>query len=140
MKNLISMLVSSSAAVKGTIGAAVLGLASTAAVAAPHDNDARVDFRFGWHGPVIDIRRAPEPSYRDREVRVWVEPVYRTVCERVWVADRFESRDVVNYWRGLRRIHTEQVLVEPAHYQDVQHQEVVTPGHWETHYEHVRVR
>jgi hypothetical protein len=34
----------------------------------------------------------------------------------------------------------ERVLVQPGHYEDVQRQECVTPGHWETHLERVRVR
>ncbi|HEY8746786.1 MAG TPA: hypothetical protein VIM11_02350 [Tepidisphaeraceae bacterium] len=139
MTSLISKLMGSKAGLKGVIGAAVLGLAPTAALANPHD-DGRIDFRFGWHGPSIEIHRASELVYQDREVRVWIDPVYRTVCERVWVADRYEYRDVVHYWHGMRRIHTEQVLVESGHYQDVNHQEVVTPGHWETHIDRVRVR
>ena len=139
MTSLITKLMGSKAALKGLLAAGVLGVVPTAAMAAPHD-DFHVDFRFGSHGPVVDVRHVPPPVYEDREVRVWVEPVYRTVCERVWVPDRFEDRNVVQYWHGFRRVHTERVLVEAGHYQDVNHQEIVTPGHWETHIEHVRVR
>ena len=138
MISLISKLMGSKAGLKGLVAAGVLGIAPTAAFAG-HRDDVHVDFRFTPHGPTIDIRH-DEPVFENREVRVWVDPVYRTVCDRVWVPDRFEDRDVVHYWHGMRRVSVERVLVEPGHYQDVQRQEVVTPGHYETHIERVRVR
>jgi hypothetical protein len=138
MTNLISKFMGLKTGLKGLVAAGVLGLVPTAVMANPHD-DFRADFRFGLHGPVVDVR--PAPVYEDREVRVWVEPIYRTVVDQhVWVPDRYEYRDVVSYWHGFRHVHTERVLVEAGHYQDVTHQELMTPGHWETHIEHVRVR
>jgi len=137
MLSMISKL-GSKAGLKGLLAAGVMGIVPTAAFAAPHD-DVRVDFRFGPHGPTIDVRHV-EPVYENREVRVWVDPVYRTVCDHVWVPDRFEDRQVVSYWRGRRQVHVERVLVQAGHYEDVERQEVVTPGHWETHLERVRVR
>ncbi len=138
MLNAISKLVNAKAGLKGLLAAGVLGVIPTAAMAAPHD-DVHVDFRFGPHGPSIDVRHV-EPVYETREVRVWVDPVYRTVCDHVWVPDRFEDREVVHHWRGRRQVYVERVLVQPGHYEDVQRQECVTPGHWETHVERVRVR
>jgi hypothetical protein len=138
MLNGISKLVNAKAGLKGLLAAGVLGVIPTAAMAAPHD-DVHVDFRFGPHGPSIDVRHV-EPVYETREVRVWVDPVYRTVCDHVWVPDRFEDREVVHRWRGRRQVYVERVLVQPGHYEDVQRQECVTPGHWETHLERVRVR
>ena len=138
MLSVISKLMGSKAGLKGLLAAGVMGIIPTAAMAAPHD-DVHVDFRFGPHGPSIDIRHV-EPVYETREVRVWVDPVYRTVCDHVWVPDRFEDREVVRYWRGFRRVWVERVLIQPGHFEDVQREECVTPGHWEVHLERVRVR
>jgi len=138
MLSVISKLTGSKTALKGLLAAGVMAIVPTAAMATPHD-DVHVDFRFGSHGPSIDVRHE-EPVFETREVRVWVDPVYRTVVDRVWVPDRFEDRDVVHYWHGLRRVRLEHVLIQPGHFEDVQRQECVTPGHWETHLERVRVR
>jgi len=138
MFSLISCVLGSKAGLKGLMAAGVLGMVPAVATAAPHD-DVRVDFRFGPRGPYVDVRHV-EPVYEIREVRVWVDPVYRTVCDHVWVPDRFEDRQVVSYWHGFRRVHIERVLVQQGHYEDVQRHECVTPGHWETHIDRVRVR
>jgi hypothetical protein len=139
MFSLFTKLMGSKAGLKGLVAAGVLGIAPTAAFAG-HRDDVHVDFRFGPHGPSIDFRHVEPERYENREVRVWVEPVYRTVCDRVWVPDRFEDREVVRYWRGRRRVSVERVLCEPGHYQEVQRQECVTPGHYETHLERVCVQ
>jgi len=137
MKAIVSRLLGSLApsGLKGMLVASAIGLAPTAAFAGHHD-DFRIDLHigphFGWH----DDR----PRYEDREVRVWVDPVYRTVYDRVWCPDRYEDRDVVEYFHGYRRVIRERVLVEPGHYQDVPRQELLTPGHWETHIERVPIR
>jgi hypothetical protein len=117
--------------VKSLVAATAIGALPTAALA--H----HVDFLgIGVDVPYVHIHH---PVYEDREVRVWIDPVYRTTYDRVWVPDRYEYRDVVSYHHGWRHFDRERVLVEPGHYEDVAHQEVVAPGHWETHIEHVRV-
>lgn len=126
------------------IAAATLGAAPTAALAAHHDAGLRIGIDI-HAGPVIERLPAPPVAYEERRVQVWVEPAYRTVSDRVWtppvyrtvservlVAERCEYRDVVRRERGSRRIYRERVVVEPAHYQDVQRQELVCDGHWET--------
>lgn len=118
---------------KSALAVASLGVLPTAAFAHDHDR-----FRFDIHVDNRGIAIAPVPVYENREVRVWVDPVYRTVCDHVWVPDRFEWRDVAYGYHG-RRVYHERVLVEPGHYEDVQRQEIVTPGHWETHIERVRI-
>ena len=138
MFSLISKVLGSKAGLKGLVAAGVMGMVPAVASAGWHD-DVHVDFRLGPHGPYVDVRHV-EPVYLDREVRVWVDPVYRTVCDRVWAPDRFEDRQLVSYWHGWRHVRTERVLVQAGHYEDVQRQECVTPGHWETHIERVRVR
>jgi hypothetical protein len=118
---------------KSVLTVASVGALPSAAFA--HDND---HWRFDVHLSTHGITVAPAPLYENREVREWVEPVYRTVCERVWVADQYEWRDVVHYEWHSRRAYHERVLVQPGHYEDVQRQEVMTPGHWETRIERVR--
>ena len=102
-----------------------------------HDDDHRIG--VGVH---IDAGR---PAYETREVRVWVPPVYRTVAdrkwvepvyrtdvERVWVPDRYEEREVqFRGGEGRWRTRVERVLVEPGHYESVEHRVCVTEGHWE---------
>lgn len=141
MKAVISKLLGSFVplGLKGMVVASAIGLAPAAAFAGHHD-DFRIDVHIGPRGPLFGWYDDRPRYYEDRDVRVWVEPVYRTVCDRVWCPDRYEDRDVVEYYRGYRRVIRERVLVERGHYQDVPRQELVVPGHWETHIEHVRVR
>jgi hypothetical protein len=121
--------------VKPVLAACALGVLPTAAFAHQHEG-VHIDLRVGIP-PVIVT--APAPVYETREVRVWVDPVYRTVCDRVWVPDRFEFRDVVHYRYHRQWIERERVLASPGHFEDVARQELVTPGHWETRFEQVRV-
>jgi hypothetical protein len=140
MKSLISKLMGTSAGLKGMVLASAIGMAPAAAFAGHHD-DVRFDLRFGLRPPIIAVTPLlPAPVYQDREVRVWVEPVYRTAIDHVWIADQYEFRDVVHFHHGWRHVYQERVLVAPAHYEDVQRQELVTPGHWETRIERVRVQ
>jgi hypothetical protein len=128
MKSLLGKL-----GMKSVLAVASVGALPTAAFA--HDGDhLRFDVHLSTHGITV----APAPVFENREVRVWVEPVYRTVCDRVWVADQYEWRDIVHYENHWRRVYHERVLVQGGHYEDVQRQEVVMPGHWETRIERVR--
>ena len=141
MNKIVTRLLGSFApsSVKGMLVASAIGLAPTVAFAGHHD-DIGIDIRLGSRGPAIEWRDHGPRYFEDREVRVWVDPVYRTVCDRVWVPDRYDFRDVVEYHHGYRHVIRERVLVDPAHYTDVQRQALVTPGHWETHIERVPVR
>ena len=132
--------------VKGILAAAALGITPTAALARHHD-DIHIDFDFRFGHPHISVVDCPPPApvYEQREVRVYVDPVYRTVCdrqwiapeyrtvcERVWVPDQFGIRDVVRCDAyGRRIVYRERVLLQTAHYQDVQRQEIVCEGHWQ---------
>ncbi len=139
--------------------AALIGLGGMCTAAAPaqaHDRDYRDHDRGHFSVAVEADRRWASPVYETREERVWVEPTYRTVCDRVWVedscavpqrvwvADRYEIRTrEVGYGRSCRTIE-ERVLIEPGHWvleaaprptghwQNVDRQELVCAGHWET--------
>ena len=122
------------------LAAAAAGIAAvTPQTALAHgrdrDHDFGLEIRIGSERP---SRRWIPPVVEERCRQVWIEPVYRTVCDRVWVPDRFEDRQVVHYWHGWRQVRVERVLVQQGHYEDVQRQECVTPGHWETRIERVR--
>ena len=85
------------------------------------------------------------PVYTVVTQRVWVDATAQRVVERVLVPDRYEWREVahVDSWR--RWVTREYVLAEAAHYEDqtreviapahledVQQQQLVSPGHWES--------
>jgi hypothetical protein len=101
------------------------------------DNDRRidVDIRIGNRRPEYETRELRvwvPPVYRTVVDRKWVEPVYRTEVERVWVPDRYEEREVqFRGGEGRLRTRIERVLVEPGHYESVEHRVCVTEGHWE---------
>jgi hypothetical protein len=103
-----------------------------------HDNDRRVDvdIRIGGQRPQYETREVRvwvPPVYRTVTDRKWVEPVYRTEVERMWVPDRYEEREVqFRGGEGRLRSRIERVLVEPGHYESVEHRVCVTEGHWET--------
>ena len=128
------------------MGLAVMGGAmlagGSAAQARDHehyDRPAHVDVEVRWGHD-----EACQPTYDNREVRVWVAPVYRTVCdrvwkepvyksvcERVWVPEVWETREV-RHGEGRHTWCTrEQVLVSPGHYEERQTQQLVCAGHYE---------
>lgn len=118
-----------------------LGLASLAAAPAPvQAGDFSIGFEFGSHErreeSVIRVERTARvwvpPVYRTVCEQVWVPPTYRTVCERVWVPDRYEERCETIGHGPFRRTRTVRVLVEPAHYEDVERQIEVAAGYYKT--------
>jgi hypothetical protein len=102
-----------------------------------HDNDRKVnvDIRIGAGRPEYVTRETRvwvAPVYRTVVDRRWVEPVYRTELERVWVPDRYEDREVqFRGGEGRWRTRLERVVVEPGHYESVEHRVCVSEGHWE---------
>jgi hypothetical protein len=102
-----------------------------------HDNDrnVNVDVRIGGGRPEYETRETRvwvPPVYRTVVDRKWVEPVYRNEVERVWVPDRYEDREVqFRGGEGRWRTRVERVVVEPGHYESVEHRVCVSEGHWE---------
>jgi hypothetical protein len=102
------------------------------------DNDRRIDLdiHVGSRRPAYETREVRvwvPPVYRTVADRKWVEPVYRTEVERVWVPDRYEEREVqFRGGEGRLRSRIERVLVEPGHYESVEHRVCAAEGHWET--------
>ncbi len=94
------------------------------------------DIRFGERPiivaapPVCEERTTQvwvEPVYRTVSDRRWVEPQYTTVTERVWCPDQIEVREV----RHGRRIVRERVCIVPGHFDLVTRQQQVCDGRWE---------
>jgi hypothetical protein len=118
-----------------------IGLVSLAAVPAPvQAGDFSIGLEFGSHNrrteSVVRIERTARvwvpPVYRTVCEQVWVPPTYRTVCERVWVPDRYEERVESTGYGPYRRTRTVRVLVEPAHYEEIERQIEVAAGYYRT--------
>ena len=130
---------------KAILAAATFGIMPTAAFAG-HHGGLRIGIDIHADRTIERVPAPPPPpvAYEERQVQVWIEPVYRTVTDRQWVPavyrtvtervlvpERCEYREVVRYEHGWRRVYREPVVVQPAHYADVQRQQLVCDGHWE---------